>query len=82
MGIGPIPYSAIRAYAADYNVRGRDEFDYFYRLLQAMDVKYLSRANAANKTEDVTLIPVDDAEEQHRLFNRLAARAKHAKKKK
>lgn len=80
MGVGPIPYSAIRSYATDYNIRSRDEFDYFLRLMMAMDTRYLQSANASNKNEP-EMVPVTDIEEQHRMFARMAARAKNAKKK-
>jgi hypothetical protein len=76
MGIGPIPYSAMRAYALEYNIRSRDEFDYFVRILQAMDVTYLKHANSTDRSRDKEMVPVTDVDEQHRLFKRLAARAK------
>jgi hypothetical protein len=74
MGVGPIPYSALRAYAAEYNIRGRDEFDYFLGLIQAMDTRYLAHANSSEK--ETTLIPISDVAEQHRMFARLAERSK------
>jgi hypothetical protein len=74
MGMGPIPYSAIRQYAIDFEIVGRDEFDYFLGILRAMDAEYLSVANAPDKSTE--LVPISDVEEHHRMFRRLAARAK------
>lgn len=78
MGVGPIPYSSIRNYAADYRISGRDEFDYFLRLITAMDTKYLSIVNSSNREPE--LVPISDVEGQHRLFARIAERAKNAPK--
>lgn len=79
MGVGPIPYSSMRAYAAEYNIRGRDEFDYFAGLLGAMDDAYVAKANSHEK--EATMIPISDVPEQHRMFARLQERAKQAVKK-
>jgi hypothetical protein len=78
MGIGPIPYSALRAYATEYGIRGHDEFDYFRWLLQAMDNHYLAHVNSSER--ESTLIPISDVTEQHRMFSRLQERSKVAKK--
>jgi hypothetical protein len=79
MGIGPIPYSAVRNYAAEFNIVDRDEFDYFYGIMKAMDTEYLTIVNSTEKKE-TTMVPVSDVAEQHRLFERLKARAGVAKR--
>lgn len=79
MGVGPIPYSAMRAYAAEYNIRGRDDFDYFITIIQALDNRFLSYVNSTDKKSE--MVPITDVEEQHRLFARLAERAKDSTKK-
>jgi hypothetical protein len=74
MGLGPIPYSAIRLYADEQGLRSRDEFAYFYDVIRALDAEYLSLVNSTdkNKTE---MVPISDVNEQHRMFARLKARA-------
>jgi hypothetical protein len=78
MGLGPIPYSAIRRYADEYDIVGRDEFQYFCGIIQAMDTEYLSIVNSTDKTKE--MVPVSDVEGQHRVFARLSERAKSAKR--
>jgi hypothetical protein len=73
-GVGPIPYSAIRRYADEFDIVGRDEFEYFLGILQAMDSEYLSIVNSTDRDKD-TLVPISDVEGQHKLFARLKARA-------
>jgi hypothetical protein len=74
MGLGPIPYSAIRSYADGQGVRSCDEFAYFYDIIRALDAEYLLLANSANKDE-TKMVPISDVDEQHRMFARLKARA-------
>jgi hypothetical protein len=73
MSMGPIPYSAIRAYADEYDIVSRDEFSFFQSILQALDAEYMSLVNSTDKKTD--MIPISDVDEQHRMFARLKARA-------
>jgi hypothetical protein len=78
MGVGPIPYSAIRAYADEYDMRSRDEFTFFLGIIQALDSEYIALANKTDK-DKTEMVPVDDIEQQHLLFDRLRARATRKK---
>jgi hypothetical protein len=73
MSMGPIPYSAIRAYADEYDIVSRDEFSFFQGIVQALDAEYMSLVNSTDKKTD--MIPISDVDEQHRMFARLKARA-------
>jgi hypothetical protein len=76
MGIGPIPYSAIRRYADDYDMRSRDEFDFFCGIIQGVDTEYLALINKPKDKAD--MVPVSDVAESHLVFERLRARANNA----
>jgi hypothetical protein len=76
MGVGPIPYSAIRNYAEQYDICGRDEFDFFCGIIQGLDTEYLALINKPKDKAD--MVPVSDVAEQHLVFERLRARANNA----
>lgn len=78
MGLGPIPYSSVRNYAAELGIIGRDEFDYFLGIITALDHEYLALSNTSEKKDE--MVPITDIEEQHRMFARLKARANNAPK--
>jgi hypothetical protein len=42
LGVGPIPWSSINAYAQRYGIDDSDEFDRFYLLIRALDAAYLN----------------------------------------
>jgi len=79
MGLGPIPYSAIRSYADEHDIVSRDDFDYFFKIIQGMDSEYLAITNKAEKG-DKDMISISDVEGQHAMFARLKARAGNAPK--
>jgi hypothetical protein len=78
MGVGPIPYSAIRRYADEFEIRSRDEFAFFSGIMQALDSEYLALINKPKGEAD--MVPVTDVAEQHLVFERLRARANAAAK--
>jgi hypothetical protein len=80
MGLGPIPYSATRRYAEEREIIDRDEFDFFLRIIEGLDVEYLELNNASSKKDKAEMVPITDIDSQHLLFDRLRARA-NAKKK-
>jgi hypothetical protein len=80
MGVGPIPRSAIMAYAAEFDIVG-DDRDVFYRMLRTMDGHYLSQVNSSSKPEKGTQASVDDVEGVRGVFDRIQARAQSARKK-
>jgi len=81
MGVGPIPRSAIMAYAVEFDIIG-DDLDWFYRMLRIMDSHYLTEVNKTSKTpEKGTTVSVDDADGVRGVFDRIQARAQSARKK-
>lgn len=44
MGLGPIPFEAIDAYAARYGIDAPEDFEEFHRLIRAADSAYLDAA--------------------------------------
>ncbi len=77
MGIGPIPRSQIRNYATEHGILSRDEFEYFYRILRAMDDEYVTLANT--REEQTTHIPIENVEATRYIIER-AGRAKKERK--
>lgn len=82
MGVGPIPRSAIKDYAAEYDIVG-DAFDKFARIIRAVDLEYMKQVNSSSlkPSKDAT-VPVDDVDAVRDVFNRLQARAPKAKQQK
>lgn len=83
MGIGPIPRSAIRAYADEFAITG-DAFEQFERIIRAVDAEWLSRVNSLKdkgKPEKGTSAPVDDVEGTKAVMMRLAQRHNANKRK-
>jgi hypothetical protein len=52
MGLGPIPRSAAKAYAAEIGLSG-DCFDHFWAIINTVDNEYLKFANASDKESEV-----------------------------
>ena len=76
MGAGPIPRSAIVAYAKESGIDG-DRYDVFHRIIRALDAEYLKLANPSGK--DGTAfhsVSADDAEGVKGVFDRLGQRSK------
>jgi len=80
MGIGPIPYSAIRRYADSWDIVSRDEFAFFYGIIRSLDAEYMKLANAPKDKNKAEMVPISDVENQHLLFDRLRTRANAAGK--
>ena len=81
MGPGPIPRSAIKAYAEECNIFG-DWFEVFHRIIRAMDSEYLTLNSPTNKDAQLAnSVAADDADGVKALFNRVEGRAKNAKRK-
>lgn len=87
MGIGPIPFSAIRTYARDLmgiEDPTSDEFERFRRLIGDLDDEFLAHINKSStptrsSKKEPEEISVTDAAGLHGMFRRLAARQKNAK---
>lgn len=83
MGVGPIPRSAIKAYADEFDIVG-DAFDKFCRIIRAVDGEYIKQFNSSSKPgNDMTSLTVsaDDAEGVKAVMDRLTSRAANAKRK-
>jgi len=80
MGVGPIPRSAIKAYAEEFDIVG-DAFDKFYRIIRAVDLEYLKHINSSKSGTDAH-VPVDDVDGVASVMHRLAARAPKGKQQK
>lgn len=82
MGIGPIPWSAIKAYAEEFGIVG-DEFESFLHIMRAMDSEYLSQANSSHKLKDTAggmTAPTDDVERSKAVLDVIKSRAASANK--
>lgn len=73
MSAGPIPRSAVKAYADEFNIVG-DEFDKFYRIIRTVDYEYLKQINASSKSSKDETVPVDDIDGVRSVMTRLQAR--------
>lgn len=86
MSIGPIPRSAIKAYAEEFDVVG-DAFDQFERIIRKVDNEYLAMVSASMKSATQgkgkagTAAPADDVAAVKDVMARLGARASAAKRK-
>jgi hypothetical protein len=82
MAAGPIPRSAIIAYAQEYDIVG-DDFDLFYRMLRTMDGHYLtlSSPSSSKDVDQATYVAADDIDGVKAVIDRLRVRAKSATKK-
>lgn len=80
MGIGPIPRSAIKAYADEYDM-SVEEFDSLYRMLRIMDNEYLSLINEKKSENKGLVAKSDDPVAAHAVFEVIKARAAAANKK-
>jgi hypothetical protein len=80
MAMGPIPRSAIKAYADEFAMTG-DEFDEFNRIIRAVDNEYMGMIHEkkSNGKESITA-PVDDLEATKAVFDVIKARAASANK--
>ena len=80
MGVGPIPRSAIRAYAQELGIVG-DEFEHFHRIIRLVDNDYLQAANSSKKPDEANLVDASDPDSVRQVFKRLQKRASSAKRK-
>lgn len=75
-GAGPIPFTAIDAYARRYGIGEGDidEFDRFRSLIKAMDSAYLAARASKPSSDDqfVDEVDITDPEAVKRLTRRLA----------
>ena len=72
MGLGPIPYRALRSYADDGGIVG-DHFDLFRSVIRQLDGEYLARQSP--KTSDTKMrdtVDVNDIDGVRSLLKRLA----------
>lgn len=76
MGLGPIPRSAIMAYAAESGLYG-DAAEHFAIIIRMVDVEYMRITNSTSKDSQSseTTAQVDDVEGTKQVLSRLAARA-------
>jgi hypothetical protein len=79
MAMGPIPRSAIKAYAAEFSFTA-DEFDDFNQIIRAMDAEYMSLIHKKPQQEKGMVAPVDDLEATKAVFDVIKARAASANK--
>lgn len=81
MGVGPIPRSAIKAYADEFGIAG-DDYDPFHRIIRTMDNAYLAQVNKAKPQPDKGLeAPTDDVERTKAVMEVIRSRAAAANKK-
>ena len=81
MGLGPIPRSAIMAYAEEFDMDG-DEFVSFERMIRAMDNEYLSLASTKKpQTDKGMTASADDPASAHAVMEVIKSRAAAANKK-
>lgn len=82
MALGPIPQSAVKAYAEEFGIAG-DELDRFWQIIRKVDAEYLQLVNPALKTkpEKGTSAQADDLDAVKNVMTRLSARASAAKRK-
>jgi hypothetical protein len=80
MSLGPIPRSAIKAYAEEYGM-SVDEFDNLYRMLRIMDSEYLSLAHEKKSDGKGLVAAPDDPAAAHAVFDVIKGRAAKANKK-
>jgi hypothetical protein len=81
MGLGPIPLSAIRRYAEEWELDG-DEYEVFYSIIRKMDIKYLDMTHSKNQTQDGKglVAPADDLDRTRAVMDVIKARAASANK--
>lgn len=84
MGVGPIPASKIKAYAAEELELDGEELDRFFSIIRSMDDEYLSLTTSDSKTKSSKEIevPVSDVSGTRQLFRNLDARKKSVLRKK
>lgn len=80
MGPGPIPRSAIVAYAEDFGIVG-DRQDLFVAIIRTVDSEYLALVNSreTTRTEKGSSAQAGDVDAVKGVFQRLGARAGEAK---
>jgi hypothetical protein len=81
MGMGPIPRSAIKRYAAEFAIEGED-YDVFHSIIRQMDNKYISLANSPSKnTNDKGMVAeASDPDRTRAVMEVIKARAAAANK--
>jgi hypothetical protein len=84
MALGPIPRSAITAYAAENELYG-DAADQFVMIIRAVDADYLQEINSLSSRDNKQRgeeAAITDVEGVKHVLNRLTARANNAARKK
>jgi hypothetical protein len=81
MGLGPIPRSAIMAYASESGL-GVDASHQFYRIIRELDAEFLRSINARGGDKTIEEIPITDVAGTKQVLSRLAARASATARKK
>lgn len=80
MGAGPIPRSAIKAYANEYAITG-DEYAVFHSIIREMDSKWMSLINnRKSKPDDGLTAPANDPERTKLVMEVIKSRAAAANK--
>lgn len=77
MGIGQIPYRALRSFASDHGLAG-DQFDLFRAVIRRLDGEYLSRQNPGTAKDKSmrSIVDVNDVDGVRGLLKRLAKPAR------
>lgn len=75
MGIGPIPFTAIDAYARRYRIEDIDHFDRFLSLIKIQDSEYLRLTSPKGDNGVREEVSADDPDGVRRLTKRLAKKA-------
>nr|WP_046869357.1 hypothetical protein [Microvirga massiliensis] len=74
MGLGPIPFTAIDAYARRYRIDDVDEFDRFITLVKVQDSEYLRLRQRQDDENLVDEVEATDVEGVRALMKRLGNR--------
>lgn len=84
MSLGPIPRSAILAYAAEFNM-SKDEAAQFLDIIRAVDVEYMRSSHSKTKTKgkqverDAEAVSINDTTGARDVLSRLRARSSAVK---
>lgn len=73
MGVGPIPRSAVMAYAAECGLWG-DAAEQFGEIIRRVDTEYLRISSSTDKDSKYEEVPVTDTEGVKQVMARIAAR--------
>jgi len=80
MGIGPIPRSAVMAYAAEWGLVG-DAVEHFANIIKLVDVEQMRISNSMSSSSDKKGAEADisDVEGTKTVLNKLVSRANRSK---